>query len=290
MLSTCVRRPATPTTPTFSPAEREAIALQIAIEAINSLVNREIFRFSSFPDSTKASFSSLSQGALFSVLLADILEPVDARLLGQSVSLLDILSGVASSPCLGSKSRARKLQSALRRLRRWLDKEVRVLVWLPSIDTNIRLRIRRSDYISICGNIAKHNSSRLTGKARRLQQLLAASGKSVDATDALRVLDDFQGHFHTDLLVFHATSIAEMLNYVRWAIHEYLQPRFARSYVPPTSVADPRYSFKYPTDVVNQFGRDRFWDIMNSVRSGPWIARFKTAPTLKNHPRERPAT
>ena len=224
------------------------------------------------------------------MLLADMLEPVDATLLGKKAPLLDVLSDVASSPCLGSKTRARRLQSALRRLRRWLDKEVRVLVWFPTINTNIRLRIRRSDYVSICGNISKHNSSRLTGKARRLQQLLADSGASVDATDALRALDDFHEHFHTDLLVFHATTIAEMLNELPWAIHEYLVPRFARSYVSPKSEADPRYSFKYPTDIVNQFARDRFWDIMNSVRSRPWLGRFKAAQTLKNHPRERPAT
>lgn len=261
--------------------EREAIVLQLMVEAVNSMVNHEIFGFSSNRRALQVKFSSLSQRALFNVLLADLLEPVDPKLLGKSGSLLESLTDVAATPHLGSKTHAQRLATAARRLTRWLDKTIVVLVWFPSINVNVRLRLRRRDFVSICGNISKHNPARLTQKARQLQTLLQQHDVSVDLTDALRALDDFHERFHNDVLVYHATYIAEMLNRIRWAIQEYLLPRYRRSYVPPASEADPRYSFRFPADLANRYARERFWDLMNSVRALPWIPQFATWPNLR---------
>ncbi len=44
-------------------------------------------------------------------------------------------------------------------------------------------------------------------------------------------LGDFYERFHTDILNYHSSTIAEFLNNIRWGIYEYLQPEFRRSIV-----------------------------------------------------------
>ena len=99
--------------------------------------------------------------------------------------------------------------------------------------------------------------------------------------DALVALDDFYQRFHEDILVYHTTTIAELLNNLRWAIHEYLLSEFERAYIPPPYEKDPRYSFKYPPGLENPYARSRYWDVMNSVRAKPWVPRFTGTPNLK---------
>ena len=123
--------------------------------------------------------------------------------------------------------------------------------------------------------------SRLTRNAERLAQLLGRNGVQVERIDALRALDDFQQRFHDDILVYHTTTIAELLNNLRWAIHEYLMPEFERAYIPPPSDEDPRYSFGYPPGLVNPYAKLRYWDLMNSVRARPWLPRFTGTSNLK---------
>lgn len=266
---------------TIAGIEREAIVLMIGVESINAMVNYEVFSFSSDRRALEARFASFSQRALFNVLMADLLEQVDPKLLGKNGSLLESLDDVSTTPRLGGKTRARRLSAAVRKLTRWLDKFIVVPVWFPSLDVNLRLRLRRRDFVTICGNISKHKPSRLTGKAHQLQELLRTHGVVVDLTDSLRSLDDFQERFHADILVYHAIYIAEMLNNIRWAIHEYLLPLYRRSYVSPITAEDPRYSFKSPLGMVNKYAKDCFWDLMNTVRAEPWIAPFTASRFLK---------
>jgi hypothetical protein len=182
---------------------------------------------------------------------------------------------------LGSKEDAKGLVAAVSELRGWLEAQIKVEVWFPSINTNVVLELQRRDFVTICGNISKHNLSRLTRNAKRLKKLLQKNGIMLDWIDALRTLDDFQGRFHDDILVYHSTTLAEMLNNVRWTIHEYLKPEFTRSYTPAPTDDDPKYSYRYPDFLVHPFARDRYWDLMNQVRARPWIDRFTGTRYLK---------
>lgn len=49
--------------------------------------------------------------------------------------------------------------------------------------------------------------------------------------EAALALEDFYRWFHDDILNYHASTIAEFLNNIRWGIYEYLQPEFQRSIV-----------------------------------------------------------
>ena len=265
----------------YTGIEREAVVLQITVETINAMVNHEVLGFSRDASAMQVSFKSLSQQALFNVLLADLMEPVDEKLLGRRESLLATLSNVVATPLLGNAAEARGLQDAVAALVSWLEEEITVDIWLPSIDADVILKLRRKEFIAICGNVAKHNPSRLTRKAERLQKLLEAAGVTIGPRDALRALGDFHDRFHRDILIYHATYLAQLLNDIRWGIHEYLQSVYQSAYVPPMPGAGTHYSFRYPNGLDDPFARDRFWELMNGVRSGPWIQRFTADPVLR---------
>ncbi len=267
---------------TLSPAEREVVVLAVAIEAINEMVNHEMMRLPTLggPDA-EAPFKSLASSALFTVLLVDALEMVNAELLGIKGSLLDAIRSVSEEPLLGSVEQAVVLSKTIGALQGWLAAEIEVEVWFPSFDTNTRLKLQRQDFVAICGNISKHNLTRLTGKARCLRTLLQSNGVTVSEADALGALDDFHEKFHTDVISYHSTTLAELLNNVRWAIHEYLVPEFERSYVPPKREGELAYDFKVPPTLTTTFAINRYWDIMNSVRGKPWIPRFTGTRYLK---------
>ncbi len=261
--------------------EREAVVLRLTIEVINSMVNHEMLNFGGEPEITQATFKSPTRRSLFCVLLADMLEQVDRDLVGIRGSLLDALGTVSSDPQLPGDEAREVLAASVANLTAWLDTEITVKAWFPSLDEEVPLSLRRRDFVAICGNLSKHNPARLTRNAKRLRKLLEASGVSASLIDSLRALDDFYERFHVDILSYHSTSLAEMLTEVRWAIHEYLAPEFYRAYVPPPSVNDPRYSFTYPPELENEYAKVCYWDLMNSVRSGPYIDRFTGTRYLK---------
>lgn len=265
----------------FSDIEREIIVLQAMIESINSMVNCEMLRFSQGSVEIQVTFTSLAQRSLFNVLLADLLEQVDPDLLGKQGSLLDLLHLVTQKPSFTSGDLAENLVATESALRSWLDTDIQVDTWFPSIDKNLKLKLQRKQFISICGNISKHNISRLTRNSKKLAELLKLNGVTVSSVDALRALDDFHERFHNDILGYHSTTLAELLNELRWAIHEYLTPEYVRSYVPPPSDESPLYSFKYPEGVSNEYAKSRYWDLMNTVRTRPWIPHFTGTHNLK---------
>jgi hypothetical protein len=71
------------------------------------------------------------------------------------------------------------------------------------------------------------------------------------------------------------TNVIFLLDY-----HEYLQPEFQRSIV-WESHDPPKYRYTCPREVVAPFAKGCYWDLMNEVRSPPYMRRFKVAKWLK---------
>jgi hypothetical protein len=265
----------------FSPMETEVLVLQAMVESINAVVNHEVLAFGQpYDGETQVGFQSISSRALFNVLLADMLEQCDPKLLGASGSLIDHLQRVAHNPQFET-SDSEDFRLAVDAFVEWLNAEIVVPVWFPSIDKQVDLKLRRRDFISICGNVSKHGLSRLTRKAQQLASILEANGVNVDQLKALRALDDFYERFHTDILSYHCSSLAQMMNNIRWGIQGYLRDEFMRSYVPPESEAWPRYSYRIPKSIQSDFAESRYWDLMNTVRAKPWIERFVGPANLR---------
>lgn len=232
----------------FNEIEREAIILQFVVQSLQSMVNREMLKLSEGNVQIQATLVSPARRELFNVLFADLLERVDSSLLGVNGSLIDALHKTAQAPKLNSSKNQNKLLPDVTRLKDWLESIIQVEVWFPSIEINTTLKLQRGRFITICGNISKHNLSRLTRVAKSLTELLAENGIEVSRLDGLQALEDFQGRFQHDIFEYHSTTMAELLNNVCWSIHEYLEHEFARSYTPSPTPGDPLYSFKYPND------------------------------------------
>ena len=132
----------------------------------------------------------------------------------------------------------------------------------------------------MCGNISKHNFLRLISVAEELREVLSRSGISVGLDEAMLTLDDFYRWFHDDILNYHASTIVEFLNNIRWGIYEYLQPEFQRSIV-WESREPPKYHYIYPAGVTSTLAQSYYWDLMNEVRSLPYVRRFQVTKWLK---------
>jgi hypothetical protein len=155
--------------------------------------------------------------------------------------------------------------------------------WFPTINKAIALKITRIEFIKICGNISKHNILGLSRQAKTIQEIFDKNNVPIELTEALLIMEEFYQQFHDDLLNYHASTIAEFLNNLRWAVYEYLQPLYEQSvecrWDERLKLNLPDYH--YPDDIVNQYVREVFWNLMNDVRSEPYMPRFTVTRYLK---------
>jgi hypothetical protein len=73
-------------------------------------------------------------------------------------------------------------------------------------------------------------------------------------------LGDVYGRFHDDIINYHSSTIVELLNNIRWGIHDYLLPEFRRSFRP-----DPTEPFKCaflaPADIHSALAVNCYWGL-----------------------------
>jgi hypothetical protein len=269
-----------PNSMVLRPQEREVIILRAALESLDELVSHELFDLTGTDPDTEVVFKDSIHQRLFNILLVDITSSLNARVVGTRGSTVEALVAITTNPQLGTPSDAAPLQTALTTIEEWLKHEVDVPVWFPTIESEVTLRLSRLEFIYICGNIAKHGFARLNLVATKIVKLLERAGVKTVLEDALSVMNDFNARFHEDVFTYHGTTLAEMLNNVRWGIHEYLVPEYRRSLV-VIQEDTPRYSYTLPPDIRSTFGRDSYWQLMNTARSGPPVRRFVGTKWLK---------
>ncbi len=150
---------------------------------------------------------------------------------------------------------------------------------MPSIDVQSQLKMRRVEFLKLCGNVTKHSFLRSAGFAEALRSLLDKSGHKITLDQALLALGDFYERFHTDILSYHASTLAELLNNIRWGIYEYLNPEYKASV--KFEMGSPAYHYVIPEFVTSDFARTCYWDLLNEVRSEPCMRRFEATRWLK---------
>lgn len=264
----------------FSPIEREVIFLKAIEELIDSMVNYEVLSITGVSPHSEIRFKSTTHQKYFNIILVDFLSCSDKKVIGEQLSYLSALTTICQTPCFDKNGSINGLSVATKEFIDWLEQEVQVETWLPSIDKNMALLIKRIEFLKICGNISKHNFSRLSGTANDMLGVLKRNQVNIDLKEALVVLDDFYEKFHFDILSYHASTICEFLNNIRWGIYEYLRPEFHRSFVWKGG-SPPSYEFTYPNDVKTDFAKHCYWDLMNEVRSVPYVPRFQVTRWLK---------
>jgi hypothetical protein len=256
----------------FTKIEREVIGLWIATQALDSMVNHVLLKLVGWENPKEIHFETLVHQQLFNILLLDFLEKVDNNLTSVKGSCVELLEKICDWASFNNNGSVNFLHEPLQKLKNWLETIITVETFFPSINRTIFLEIKRKDSLYICGNISKHNVSRLTG-AGRLSEILQRHDVHVDSKKVLYVLDDFYKRFHEDILEYQATVITELLNNARWGIHHYLYPEYLQAKIQDTPDSI-KYSFRFPQDVTDGFVKTCYWELMNSVRRKPNMEPF----------------
>jgi hypothetical protein len=279
--------------------EREAIILNSAWEMIDGMVNWAVFVKTERTDPSNLMFQTSAHARLFVILLGDFLsevrafkgepiplglKPAPSNARPSDLTFLFHLRQVCADPKLGGDPTG--LSAAAEAFATWLEGEFTATgVNLPTIDVVADLRVSRFRYIKMCGDMAKHNLARLATNVRHLRRLLEQAGHPVSEEQAYLGVETFFEWFHQDIFVYHSSQIGEFLNNIRWAIYDYLQPEFRRSWhVPPRSRPDfPTYGYHVPSVITEPVAIAMYWDAMNRSRSRPYVQRF----VIPNYMKER---
>lgn len=257
----------------LTPVESEVILLRAVWELVDEAVNRSMLAIHGESPECEVRFHTPLHQRYFNIVLVDLLAETDPDAPVAKTGFIEGLANVAEAPHLASYEAADSMRRAVQEFRLWLDQEVRVEAWFNSIGVTVNLTLPRRQFIRMTGNLSKHGFLRTYRVAKQLQQLLARSGVQVSVEQASLALSEFYDRFHNDILNYHSSTIAESLNNMRWGIYEYLRPVFDKSFAWGPD-GPPMYQYSYPAGVEHAYAKQVFWDMMNDVRSPPYIERF----------------
>jgi hypothetical protein len=265
----------------YSKIEEEVIFLRAITDLIDSMVNHAVLQVVGASPDANILFHTSTDQRLFNILLVDLLSTSDKRLVGRRVPYLAALTEICNEPSFDVRGSVEGLRVATASFVDWLAFEPTVEAWLPSIDREVELTMPRSTFLRICGNLSKHSILRQSRPAEEVQLLLEKSGVSLTLDEAVLALEDFYQRFHTDILNYHASAIAEMLTQIQWGVYYYLLPEYERSYVFECGEF-AKYRFTYPEGVEQSLAKSLYWDLMNDVRRKPIMNRFVVTKHLKS--------
>lgn len=262
-------------TPTYTDMEFEVISLDVALTTINSMANWLVLELYGHDDAKELKFPTETHQKYFYVILLDFISEVNGLFTGADITCMDLLGRITARPQLEIDNSAKSLQAAHSAFKAWLATDVTVDV----ADLG-QLTLSREEIIYIAGNISKHHFGRLTNVIKKLQRFLAVS---TPEQNIMLALEQVYFRFNDDILSYHACTIAEHVNNIRWGIHEYLLPEYRRSYreIEDADLNVMRYDFDVPTEITTDLARSCYWDLMNSVRTKPYIPRFVANEVLK---------
>lgn len=284
---------------TFTKTEQEAIVLNAVWSMIDDMVNFAIF----MPLERRTEGITLVPQTtdtlrLFHLLLGDFLSPLVRKgniglpfdlpppptgTRPSDLTFLFYLRQICEDPQLNVCADA--VRRPVEAFAAWLEQDSHVDdVWLPSIDVEVSLTLKRVVWIKICADIAKHSFARLEANVAKIVRILSKHGKEIDEGMGYAVLSEFWEWFHTHLFAYHASTIAEFLNDIRWGIFEYLRPEYQRAYHVTGQVAGASmYAFHIPADITAPIAKTMYWDVMNRARENPFVPRFTVDESLKQH-------
>ena len=260
--------------------EQEPIYLLAALESIDSMANYALLDVTGSDPDSEIRFKEPAHQTLFNVLLVDFLSRTDPTAPVPSRTYLDALAEVAEHPMLASPEEASELKDSVADFRGWLGTEIMVEIWLATIRKQLDLRLTRQQFLRMAGNTSKHNMLRLARVATQFKKLVANSGATVDDDEAMLALSDFHARFHDDILNYHSSTICEFLNNIRWGIYEYLR-QAARDRYLPNANGSIGYKWTSPSGLNSRYAHECHWNLMNAVRSPPYMPRFHVTRWLK---------
>lgn len=259
---------------------------------IDDMVNYEMFVKEHQTEDAMLMFNTSTHQRLFNILLGDFLSQAQrkrknalpfglpeppSRAKPSDLTYLFYLRGICADARLGKN--VELIRVPVEAFAAWLEAKPLIEdVWFPSVGAKSNMHLMRITYIKICGDIAKHNFTKLETNVRKICGALSVSGIAVDEAQGYLMLPEFYEWFHDHLLNYHSTTIAEYLNNIRWGIFDYVRPEFERAFERLDPY--PKYHFRVPKDIAQPMARAMYWELMNMARSRPYFPRFTTTPYL----------
>ena len=177
-------------------------------------------------------FESKIHQKYFNILLVDFLSCPNPKIFPNKESYLAALFSLCKNHCFDFKNSISQLQQSTVAFRKWLNTTFTIdEVWLPTINLKTDLSLTRVEYIKICGNISKHNFTRLIDTSNCIAEIFERNGVVITQEESFAILQDFYEWYHDDILNYHSSTIAEHLNNISWGIHNYLYPEYSQSIV-----------------------------------------------------------
>jgi hypothetical protein len=192
---------------TMKNIEQEIIILIAVKEFIDSMVNSELMSIVGDDPDSNISFKSTTHQMFFNIILVDFLSCTDKKGPIKQTSYLGGLRSISGNPFFNENGSIENLKTAILEFTDWLQQEIVVDIWLPSIGRNTTIKVTRYNFLKMTGDISKHNYLRAVGVAEELKQILAESGVVVGIEEALLALADFYERFHNDILAYHSSMV-----------------------------------------------------------------------------------
>jgi len=265
--------------------EKEVILLKAVQEIIDEIINFGMFFLHGKGKDYNIEFKSTVHQKYFYIMVVDFLSRLEPKKIDclKDLKFNNYLEGlifVCENPQFNINNSIEYLKKPVNDMISWLEYEVIIeKLWLPLIEQEINLRIKRKDLIKISGNMSKHNFSRLDIVVKDLKGIFEENGVSLSCDDIITSLNSIYEWFHDDILNYYASVIAELLNNIRWGIHEYLKPTFEKCY---KRTGNLQYEYKIPPEIKSELAKSCFWELMNVIKSGPIVEKFTATKYLKS--------
>jgi hypothetical protein len=137
----------------LSAIEKEVIILNAVYTLIGDMVNYVMVSISGTDPDSQVTFKSETHLRLFNIMLVDFLSATGKRGPIDPTSYIGALQKIVNEPNFDQNHSVKTLRSAVTEFIHWLETQVDVDVWLPSIDTETILKLPRRKFIKMCGNI-----------------------------------------------------------------------------------------------------------------------------------------
>lgn len=267
---------------TLNAVEKEVVFTKAIVDIIDSMINREMFKLCHKDPESCILIETNTHQKFFGIMLTDMLSTMDDSIIGEKISYIKALEMIIREQHFNANNSIRLLDEATKRFINWLNQDIQEKLCMPSIEKEGMLKLARKDYLWMLGNISKHNALRLGSVAKKFTRILKENDVTIQLDDALLAMADLYNKLHNDLFEYNSSMIAELLNDIRWGIHEYLLPEFKQSFV-RDNVDSLKHGYTYPKELMSNFAKTCYWDLMNDIRRKPIIPRFKVTNSLKKY-------
>lgn len=277
----------------FTPIQQEAVILAAALDMIDDMVNLGRFEAPITHRPTNLLFRTSAEKRVFAILLGDFLAQPQPRGKrpppfglpvggvepgGSERTFLSYLNLVAANPKIASEPGG--LVQITRAFATWLDTELTCQkVWLPGPQIEFDMTVKRVWLLQTVADMCKHNFARLEGRIHQIGKMLADHGHDVEEGAIYLELPVFEDWLFEHIFSYHASTIAEFLNNIRWAIYDYLRPEFIRSFRRLDD--DILYTFEAPQGLEDGVAHGMYWRLMNALRGPPHFPRFEVPQQWK---------